>query len=80
MPMTLLSGNVAGRVQRQPEPVERIVALEPDLAKVRSHEALHAHLAAGHRPRALCGDLNTPRWRQEAGLSDHSPLVATLDW
>jgi endonuclease/exonuclease/phosphatase family metal-dependent hydrolase len=19
-------------------------------------------------------------WRQEAGLSDHSPLLATLDW
>jgi exonuclease III len=34
----------------------------PGLGKVRTHEALHAHLAAsaGH-PRILCGDLNTPR-------------------
>jgi exonuclease III len=34
----------------------------PDLAKVLTHEALAAYLAAGDgRPRILCGDLNTPR-------------------
>lgn len=146
------------------------ISPKPNLAKVRTHEALHAHLARSTGPRALCGDLNTPRkehpdgrvwtfartrnghlrpergdrwdqaelalikglepvgfrdafralhgyerrelswqwqqwgggyrldhlivssevsvprveylhdWRQTAGLSDHSPLVATLDW
>jgi exonuclease III len=36
---------------------------KPGLAKVRTHEAVFAHLAAGdpERPRLLCGDLNTPR-------------------
>jgi exonuclease III len=36
---------------------------KPDLAKVRTHEAVHRHLAdepLGHA-RILCGDLNTPR-------------------
>lgn len=33
----------------------------PGDAKVLTHEALHAHLASGPRPAALCGDLNTPR-------------------
>ena len=34
----------------------------PDLAKVRTHEAVFAYLAdAGRGPRVLCGDLNTPR-------------------
>ena len=34
----------------------------PDLAKVRTHEAVAAYLATGDdRPRVLCGDLNTPR-------------------
>jgi exonuclease III len=34
----------------------------PDLAKVRTHEALFAYLVAeGAGPRILCGDLNTPR-------------------
>ncbi len=38
------------------------IAPAPDWAKVRTHEAVAAHLerAAG-RPRILCGDLNTPR-------------------
>jgi exodeoxyribonuclease III len=146
------------------------ISPKPNLVKVRAHETLHAHLAAARGPRALCGDLNTPRrehpdgriwtfartnrgklrpergerwdqaelalikglepfgfrdafralhgyerrelswqwqrwgggyrldhlivssevdveaveylhgWRQEEGLSDHSPLLATLDW
>jgi exonuclease III len=39
------------------------ISPKPDLAKVRTHEAVHRHLAdpaAGSR-RILCGDLNTPR-------------------
>lgn len=38
------------------------IAPAPDLAKVRTHEAVAAYLAGGAaRPRILCGDLNTPR-------------------
>ena len=38
------------------------IAPAPDLAKVRTHEALAAYLMRGNdRPRVLCGDLNTPR-------------------
>jgi exonuclease III len=33
----------------------------PDLAKVRTHEALAAYLHPLGPPRILCGDLNTPR-------------------
>jgi exonuclease III len=34
---------------------------KPDEAKLRTHLAVHAHLAAGSGPRLVCGDLNTPR-------------------
>jgi exonuclease III len=38
------------------------IAPAPALAKVRTHEAVAAHLAGPARgPRVLCGDLNTPR-------------------
>jgi exodeoxyribonuclease III len=38
------------------------IAPAPDLAKVRTHEAVAAYLARGRAaPRILCGDLNTPR-------------------
>ena len=37
------------------------IAPAPDLAKVRTHEAVAAYLATRGRPRVLCGDLNTPR-------------------
>ena len=38
------------------------ISPSPGMAKVRTHEALFAHLSApGGHPRALCGDLNTPR-------------------
>lgn len=39
------------------------IAPAPALAKVRTHEAVAAHLAAAPSgvPRILCGDLNTPR-------------------
>ncbi|HEV2875194.1 MAG TPA: endonuclease/exonuclease/phosphatase family protein [Thermoleophilaceae bacterium] len=38
------------------------IAPAPDLAKIRTHEAVAAYLAGRHdAPRILCGDLNTPR-------------------
>ena len=38
------------------------IAPAPELAKVRTHEAVAAYLAAApDGPRVLCGDLNTPR-------------------
>jgi exonuclease III len=38
------------------------IAPAPDLAKVRTHEAVAAYLAgSADGPRILCGDLNTPR-------------------
>jgi exonuclease III len=37
------------------------VSQKPDLAKVRTHEAVYRHLAGGSGPRLVCGDLNTPR-------------------
>jgi exonuclease III len=38
------------------------VSPKPDLAKVRTHEAVFRHLAArSDHPRLVCGDLNTPR-------------------
>jgi exonuclease III len=38
------------------------IAPAPDLAKVRTHEAVASYLAtATGGPRVLCGDLNTPR-------------------
>ncbi len=37
------------------------VSTKPDLAKVRTHEAVYRHLAGGEGPRLVCGDLNTPR-------------------
>jgi len=37
------------------------ISPKPELAKVRTHEAVHRHLAQGTGPRAVCGDPNTPR-------------------
>ena len=38
------------------------VSPKPNLAKVRTHEAIFRHLAAhADHPRLVCGDLNTPR-------------------
>jgi exonuclease III len=39
------------------------ISPKPDLAKVRTHEAVYRHLADTPQPyaRILCGDLNTPR-------------------
>jgi exonuclease III len=37
------------------------VSPKPELAKVRTHEAVFEHLRSGTGPRVLVGDLNTPR-------------------
>jgi exonuclease III len=37
------------------------ISPSPGLAKVLTHETVHAHLAGGRGPRLVCGDLNTPR-------------------
>jgi endonuclease/exonuclease/phosphatase family metal-dependent hydrolase len=37
------------------------ISPKPGLAKVLTHEAVHAHLSEGEGPRVVCGDLNTPR-------------------
>jgi exonuclease III len=37
------------------------VSPKPGLVKVRTHEAVFRHLAAGSGPRIVLGDLNTPR-------------------
>jgi endonuclease/exonuclease/phosphatase family metal-dependent hydrolase len=37
------------------------ISPSPGQAKLLTHEALHRHLARRSGPRALCGDLNTPR-------------------
>jgi exonuclease III len=57
-PERVLAARTAGlRVYNVHSPVSE----SPGLAKVRTHEALHRHLARGRGPRVLCGDLNTPR-------------------
>ena len=43
------------------------ISPSPGLAKVRTHEAVHAALAAGDGPRVLAGDLNTPRRESPLG-------------
>jgi exonuclease III len=45
------------------------ISPKPELAKVRTHEAVHRHLATGSREHAriLCGDLNTPRKEHRDG-------------
>jgi exonuclease III len=37
------------------------ISPKPDLAKVRTHEAVFEHLRSGAGPRIVLGDLNTPR-------------------
>ncbi|MFZ0386915.1 MAG: endonuclease/exonuclease/phosphatase family protein [Solirubrobacteraceae bacterium] len=37
------------------------ISTKPDLVKVRTHEAVHAHVSGGRIARLVCGDLNTPR-------------------
>ena len=37
------------------------ISPKPELAKVRTHEAVFEHLRSGSGPRVVLGDLNTPR-------------------
>lgn len=37
------------------------ISPKPGLAKVKTHEAVHAHMRGGCGPRLVCGDFNTPR-------------------
>ena len=59
-PERVLAARLAGTLEVVN--VHSPISPKPDLAKVRTHEAVFAHLAcdAGH-PRLVCGDLNTPR-------------------
>jgi endonuclease/exonuclease/phosphatase family metal-dependent hydrolase len=43
------------------------ISPKPGLAKVRTHEAVHAHLSRAPGPRLVCGDLNTPRREHRDG-------------
>jgi exonuclease III len=45
------------------------ISPKPELAKVRTHEEVHRHIATGphDRARILCGDLNTPRKEHRDG-------------
>ncbi len=53
-----------------------LIAPAADLAKIRTHEAIAAHLAARDaRRQILCGDLNTPRRE----LSDGDVLTFAYD-
>ena len=46
------------------------ISPKPDRVKVRTHEALFAHLAQDHElPQLLCGDLNTPRRERPDGTT-----------
>jgi exonuclease III len=63
-PERVLAARTAGlRVYNMHSPVSE----SPGLVKVRTHEALHGHLARGRGPRVLCGDLNTPRRETREG-------------
>ena len=63
-PERVLAARTAGlRVYNLHSPISQ----SPGLAKVRTHEALHEHLARGRGPRVLCGDLNTPRRETREG-------------
>jgi exonuclease III len=43
------------------------ISPKPDLAKVRTHEAVYEHLRSGAGPRVVLGDLNTPRREHRDG-------------
>jgi exonuclease III len=62
-PERVLAVRLAGLGGLEVINVHSPISPKPDLAKVRTHEAVFGHLtgaAAGH-PRLVCGDLNTPR-------------------
>jgi exonuclease III len=45
------------------------ISSKPELAKVRTHQAVYRHLAGRSGPRVLCGDLNTPRREHSDGTA-----------
>ena len=57
-PERVLAARVAGL---EVVNVHSPISPSPGLAKVLTHEAVHAHAVRGDGPRVVCGDLNTPR-------------------
>jgi exonuclease III len=65
-PERVVHGSLAGAIEIIN--VHSPIAPSPELAKIRTHEAVAAHLAGGSAvPRVLCGDLNTPRREHDDG-------------
>jgi exonuclease III len=61
-PERLLSARVAGPVPLVAHSLHSPISQKPDRVKLRTHRALHKHLARRHAlPQLLAGDLNTPR-------------------
>jgi exonuclease III len=61
-PERLLSARVAGEVTYIVHSLHSPISQKPDHVKLRTHRAVHAHLARPHAlPQLLAGDLNTPR-------------------
>jgi exonuclease III len=61
-PERILVTRIAGPVAAEVVNLHSPISPAPALAKVRTHEAVFAHLAPlSHGPRILCGDLNVPR-------------------
>jgi exonuclease III/GNAT superfamily N-acetyltransferase len=61
-PERLLSARVAAEVPFVAHSLHSPISQKPDHVKLRTHRAVHAHLARAHPlPQLLVGDLNTPR-------------------
>jgi exonuclease III len=58
------------------------ISPKPNFAKVRTHEAVHRHMADEplDHARILCGDLNTPRKEHSDGRIWTSPATSTGDF
>ena len=61
-PERLLSARVTAEVPYVVHSLHSPISQKPELVKVRTHRAIHQHLARPHElPQLLVGDLNTPR-------------------
>jgi exonuclease III len=61
-PERLLSARVAAEVPYVVHSLHSPISQKPDYVKLRTHRAIHGHLARPHElPQLLVGDLNTPR-------------------
>lgn len=61
-PERLLSARVQAEVPFVVHSLHSPISQKPDRVKLRTHRAVHAHLARPHElPQLLVGDLNTPR-------------------